>query len=149
MDLPREYQVGFGIEPGAIFLIEKDGDKNEHYFVVLNLDPKTDTAIILVCASTVHQRYPDYIARVERRFGVGTVVHIQAGESAIISRDSTFDCNKIEHPTLEKLRTSVEYKRMRRMGKIEQPILDRLRAAALKSPTLEKKYVPCIKETGA
>jgi hypothetical protein len=146
MEMPREYQVKYGIDSGAVYVIEKDGDKNEHLFVVLNVEPKIDGNVILVCASTIHQRQDGYVSRIEKRFGIGTLVHIEAGESAVIKKDSTFDCNSIYDPTIEELCTSVKYTKIKYAGKIEKIILEQLREATLISPRLKKKYRAYIQD---
>jgi len=149
MDVPREVQVKFGLEAGSIYIIKKDGDVREHFFVVLNINPTSEEVVLLVCASTVHQREPDYLPRIENTFGIETIVHISAGESKIINKDSTFDCNRIYNPTVEQLCTSVEYTKIEYVGKIEEQILEKLRVATLLSPRLKKKYISLIKEDEA
>lgn len=138
-------QVKYGIAAGAVYLIEQDGDKNEHYFVVLNLNPKKDERIILVNATTKYQKENDYVVR--RKFGLDTLVYIQTGDSKVITRESTFNCNSYIDPTLEEMCTSLKFKRLEYTGhKIEKKILEELREATLKSPRLRKKYEAYLKD---
>lgn len=90
MHIPRELQVKFGIAPGAVYVIEKQGDVHEHYFVVLNLNPKDDENIILVSATTKHSNEEAHITRLQ--FGQDTLVKIADSESFVIKRESTFNC---------------------------------------------------------
>jgi hypothetical protein len=145
MDIPREMQVRFGIAPGAVYIIEKDGDVHEHYFVVLNLDPKNDENILLVSATTKHQNEQRYIAL--RQFGESTLVKVGANESAVITKESTFNCNRYIDPTLGDLCNSITMKRVDYIGAVIEPaILEKLREATLQSPLLRAKYRGCLKE---
>jgi hypothetical protein len=138
-------QVRFGIAPGAVYIIEKDGDVHEHYFVVLNLDPKSDENVVLVSATTKHENEQRYIAL--RQFGESTLVKINTNESTVITRESTFNCNRYIAPTLADLCNSITLKRVEYVGAVIEPvILERLREATLLSPRLVTKYRRCLKE---
>ena len=145
MRIPRELQVRFGIAPGAVYVIEKNGDVHEHYFVVLNLDPRQDENILLVSATTKHINEEAYITRLQ--FGQDTLVKIVDSESAVIKKESTFNCNRYIDPTLEQLCSSIHFKRVEYVGGVIEPsILDKLREATLLSPRLRKKYRKYLKD---
>lgn len=135
----------FGIAPGAVYIIERDRDVNEHLFVVLNLNPRTDENIILVSATTKHENEENYIAI--RQFGAETLVKIFDNESSVIKRESTFNCNRYIDPTLDDLCSTLAIKRVEYVGAVIEPtILEKLRQATLLSPRLKHKYKLLIKD---
>jgi bifunctional DNA-binding transcriptional regulator/antitoxin component of YhaV-PrlF toxin-antitoxin module len=141
--IPREVLIRYGIQPGAVFVIQEQNDKKEHYFVVLNQNPKTDHSVILVSATTKHYKEKQYIET--WHFSEDTLVVIEDGQSQIITKKSTFNCNRYRPRSLDKLCTGVDYKLIEYTGKvIEEDILRHLRAATLCSPRLVKKYRPCL-----
>ena len=53
MEVPPEVQIKGTIQPGSVyyFIEETFSSPEPHYFIVVNIDPYSDTIIILVCAS--------------------------------------------------------------------------------------------------
>jgi hypothetical protein len=139
ISIPREIQVRYGIQRGAVFRIQRTHDKKEHYCVVLNDNPSKDPEIILVSATTKHLKERTFNNAWE--FAEDTLVIIEDGQSSAIVRKSTFNCNRYKHPTLNDLCSSVDYKRVEYTGKvIEENIFQELRSAILRSKRLIKRH---------
>ena len=61
MDIPPKIRIPLCIEQGSVFnfFIEFDDSKRQsknRYFVVLNRNPKTDTALIMITSTTQIQK---------------------------------------------------------------------------------------------
>ena len=76
--------------------MEVDGpgrQSKNRYFVVLNRNPKTDTALILVTSTTQVAKRLEFI----KRAGISekTVVFVSDREYKVFTKESAFDCNEV------------------------------------------------------
>jgi len=137
--MPHNIGVEFEIYPAAVYVIEKINDPCEHLYVVLNLEPQIDETIILVNATTQHEKEERYI--VNNKFSQDTLVRIYDGDSGTIRQKSTFNCNRFKVTTKNAMACSDGFIKIDYTGhRIEPSILTRLREATLISPRLDKKY---------
>lgn len=111
MDIPPKIRIPLCIEQGSVFnfFIEFGDSKSQsknRYFVILNRNPKTDTALIMVTSTTQIQKKRDFI----RRAGINgkTIVEIKAKEYCVFSYDSAFNCNEVFEVRMEDLIRKIE-----------------------------------------
>lgn len=139
MNIPRKVGVRLGICEGAIYIIKRQSDLKEHYYVVLNKNPLSDDKVILVSATTQHAK--EVLYNEQNRFRRDTIVKISEYESKYIKQESTFNCVRATPQTLEDLEKSLTFKRVEYTGNIiERDILNRLQEATLRSTRLAKKH---------
>lgn len=145
MDIPREASVQFTLSPGAAYLLAIDGIPKQHYFVVLNYNPQTDEAILLVNATTGFENEAFYV--IGKKLPHETLVCVKKGASKILPENSTFNCNSYKAYTYNEFIGGGGISRLRYMGVIETSILEELRNGFLASPLVKKKHVSIIEQS--
>jgi len=90
MDIPLKIRIPLCIEQGAVFnfRMEIDGPNRQsknRYFVVLNRNPKTDTALVLVTSTTQVAKRKEFV----QRAGITdqTIVSISPNEYPVFTRE--------------------------------------------------------------
>src|SRR3989338_10607810 len=98
MEIPVKIRIALCIEQGAVFNfhMEVEGPKRQsknRYFVVLNRNPKTDTALILVTSTTQIEKRREFV----KRAGINeqTIVSVSPKEYAVFSAESAFNFNNL------------------------------------------------------
>jgi hypothetical protein len=128
-------------EPGTIF-----GNSNAHFGLVINADPKTQRAIVVVCASSQVTKRVEY-ARL-RNFPAATIVIMPEHTNSHFSRQTAFDCNSPEEVDLNVLNQWLE------AGMAEVPrndysitgnILNEIKAGVLISDMVEENIKDMIR----
>ncbi len=103
MEMPNEIVVKVGIQQGQVYnFAPKDGVPN-HYFVVLNKDPKNGDVIHLAPFTTKKANVLKFIKFL--KLDAQTFVELLIGECPFLARpaDSGIDCNRLISPTLDEL----------------------------------------------
>ncbi len=144
MNIPRDAIISHTLEPGATYLLEIDGIPLQHYFVVLNYNPVTDEAIVLVNATTQHTSEAYHIVRTKLPYD--TLVYIPQGQSSILPQASTFNCNVYQAFTKDEMENNPKIRSMTYIGIMEADILNRLRAGFLASPRVRSKHKTVIED---
>lgn len=132
MDFSAEIQMAFKLEEGSVFLFQEESFNSEkpHFFAVLNLKPKDDELLLLVCAVTLSINSWERTANMPDE----TKVHVFPEEYSNFTVPTIFDCNfPIEKPKsllVEKLREG----KLKFLGPVNGELLSKLRAAVLLSP---------------
>lgn len=114
-------------KPGTVF-----GNTNPHLAVVVNFDPNTQKAVVVVCASSQVDRRVNFAKR--RGFPMSTLVRISGGSHSHFGQDTVFDCNTVETIPYELL---VEWcsqqnaEIITRNGIIDQTLLQSIQAGVM------------------
>lgn len=116
---------------------------NYHFYVILNVHPDTDAWLVIAMATSKVDKVKAHMSL--RRLSPDTAVELKPGEYPHFSKPTIFNCNDVDiFPTnVIKGRLEDGLVQFRRCVSIE--VLNRLREAALKSPTLEPKYQKLIR----
>jgi hypothetical protein len=145
MDIPVKVRIPLCIEQGSVFnfRLEVDGANRQsknRYFVVLNRNPKTDTALILVTSTTQIEKRRAFV----RRAGISeqTIVVVSPKEYAVFSAESAFNCNDVIEVSMSELIRKVEDDGSTNYPKIPDSILAKLIVGINQSP----RIAPAVKK---
>ena len=120
-------------EPGTVF-----GNTNPHIAVVVNADPDTQKAVVVVCATSQIDKARNFAAR--RRLSPNTVVCISGGTHPNFGQDTAFKCNNPEVVTFDAL-SSWHIKGLVRLitrrNLVDSRLLDEIRAGVMISDMVE------------
>lgn len=141
MDIPPNIRIPLCIEQGSVFNFFVDfGDSRRQsknrYFVVLNRNPKTDVALILVTSTTQAQKRKEFI----RRSGISekTIVEVKAQEHPIFTSDSAFDCNEVFEVRMSDLIRKIEENGSMNYPRLSHSLLLQIIAGLKESPKVSQ-----------
>ena len=137
MDIPPKVRISLCIEQGSVFnfYIDFDGPKRQsknRYFVVLNRDPKTDVALIMVTSTTQTTKKREFVKRV----GISekTIVTVLPREYSVFTKESAFDCNEIFEINMQDLIRKIEENGSMNYRKMPDKILAKIINGVKESP---------------
>ena len=129
MDIAPKIRIPLCIEQGAVFnfRMEVDGPNRQsknRYFVVLNKNPKTDTALILITSTTQVAKRKEVV----QRAGISekTIVSVSPSEYRVFNNESAFNCNDVIEVHMTDLIRKVEEDGSMNYPKIPEGILAKL-----------------------
>ena len=101
--IPNDAKVALGIRQGQVYNFSPKSGVDNHYFVVLNKNPRNDTEIYLAPFTTKKEKVLNFIEI--NKLGKGTCVEIKKGDCKFLPReDSTvIDCNRLVYTDLARL----------------------------------------------
>ena len=143
-DTYSERRIKSSIVAGSVYYFhEKSIDSpKQHRFIVINIDPSKDTAIILVCASSQIEHFKNLRSNCPNE----TLVEITPMQYSGLTQNSIIDCNKVFPKSIS------EIAKMLSKGKLrEKPIMDIrfvkiLRNGVILSPQIAEEIKPLLKE---
>jgi len=145
MDIPVKIRIALCIEQGAVFnfRMEVDGPKRQsknRYFVVLNRNPKTDTALVLVTSTTQIAKRKEFV----QRAGISeqTIVSVSPKEYSVFTSESAFNCNDVIEVSMDDLIRKVEDDGSMNYPKMPDSIVAKLIIGINESPRIS----PAIKK---
>jgi hypothetical protein len=121
--------------------MEVDGpgrQSKNRYFVVLNRNPKTDTALILVTSTTQVAKRLEFI----KRAGISekTIVFVSDREYKVFTKESVFDCNEVIEVAMSDLIKKIEDNGSMNYPKIPDSILAKLIVGVNESPRVSEAF---------
>ncbi len=141
VDIPLSIRIPLCIEQGCVFnfRIEFDGPKRQsknRYFVVLNKNPKTDTALIMVTSTTQIAKRKEFV----QRAGISerTIVSVTPAEYSVFTRESAFNCNDVIEVKMQDLIRKIEDNGSMNYPKIPDSVLAKLIVGVNESPTISE-----------
>ena len=129
MDIPTDIRLSLCIERGTIvnfsFLGQdpKATPKNR-YFVVVNANPKKDSAIVLVTSTTQIAKKIEYIKRAGLK--EETIVAVSSQEYSAFPRDCAFNCNDTFEYSLKELVKKIDESGSMNYPKLPAGIVSRI-----------------------
>ena len=141
MEIPPKIRIPLCVEQGSVFNFFVDfGDSKRQsknrYFVVLNRNPKTDTALIMVTSTTQIQKKREFV----KRAGISdkTIVEVKTKEHYIFTSDSAFNCNEIFEVNMSDLIKKIEENGSMNYPKLPDDILKRIIVGINESPKISQ-----------
>lgn len=141
MEIPPKIRIPLCVEQGSVFNFFVDfGDSKRQsknrYFVVLNRNPKTDTALIMVTSTTQIQKKREFV----KRAGISdkTIVEVKTKEHYIFTSDSAFNCNEIFEVNMSDLIRKIEENGSMNYPKLPDDILKRIIVGINESPKISQ-----------
>src|SRR5665811_1255957 len=129
MEIPPKIRIPLCVEQGSVFNFFIDfGDSKRQsknrYFVILNRNPKTDIALIMITSTTQIQKKREFV----KRAGISgkTIVEIKAKEYCIFTSDSVFNCNEVFEVNMSDLIKKIEENGSMNYPKLPNNILKRI-----------------------
>lgn len=145
MDISPKIRIPLCIEQGCVynFRLEVDApgrQSKNRYFVVLNRNPKTDTALILVTSTTQVAKRKEFI----QRAGISgqTIVAVSPSQYRVFTSESAFNCNDVVEVSMADLVRKVEENGSMNYPKMPDSILAKLIIGINASPRIS----PAIKK---
>ena len=145
MYIPPKILITTCIEQGSIYhynveLINRDGSKykGDRFFIVLNVNPKTDQVLILVTPTTKIANQQEYIKRVGE--DSDTLVTILPSDFRKLSTESVVNCNSVHEKTLSALIESIEEGGKTFFDKLPRNVVDSLVRGVLKSKQVSNEH---------
>ena len=123
--------------------MEVDGPGRQpknRYFVVLNRNPKTDTALILVTSTTQVAKRKEFVQRAG--ISAQTIVLVSPSEYRVFTNESAFNCNDVVEVSMTDLIRKVEEDGSMNYPKMPDSILAKLIIGINASPRIS----PAIKK---
>ena len=127
------------IETGSVYYFEnKEISSSEpHYYTVLNIRPREEDFLMLVCASS----------RVEKKIRItkclkyppNTLVVVSPHEYPMFKVDSAIDCNSVFEITIQSLADKLEDKKLKLCPIMPRKIVGRLTGGVLESSLTSEK----------
>lgn len=143
IDIPPKVRIPLCIEQGSVFNFHiefaspKRQSKNR-YFVVLNRNPKTDTALVMVTSTTQIAKRREFIKRVG--ISEDTIVAVESAEYAVFRSESVFDCNDVFEVSMQDLIRRIEEDGSMNYPKIPGAILAKLIHGVKESPRVTEAH---------
>ncbi len=141
MDIPPKMRIPLCIEQGCVFNFFLDfGDSKREsknrYFVVLNLNPKTDSALIMVTSTKQIEKKYEFI----KRAGISenTLVKVTPKEYSVFTQESIFNCNDIIEIRIADLINKIEENGSMNYPKITKGLIVKLTRGVKESPLVSE-----------
>lgn len=139
MEISPKVRIPLCIEQGSVFNFHIDFDgtgrqSKNRYFVVVNRNPKTDTALILVTSTTQIAKKKEFV----KRAGISerTIVPVSPKEYLVFSAESAFNCNDVYEVSMQDLIRKIEDTGSMNYPKIPESILAKLITGINESPNV-------------
>ncbi len=135
MEIPAEVQLRATIRAGSVYYFPEFFDRIPHFFIVMNIDPLTDTVIYLLCASSRIQKVYD------RNTGslTETLVEISPSDYEGFNSQSIVDCNEIHTKSLGDLIGKLEEGRLTMKPEMTESLLAKLRLGVFRSKRVPER----------
>jgi hypothetical protein len=147
--IPPEIEIPLCIEQGSIYhyeieLTNRDGStyKGERFFIVLNVNPKTDEVIVLTTITSQIVKQEQFIKVVGE--DPDTLVRISPADFSRLTKDSVVNCNNTYETNLNELIEKIKEGGKIFYEKLPQNLISALTAGVLKStqvPPAHKKLI--------
>lgn len=145
MDMPAEALVAVCIEQGSVYhypveLLNNDGTKyhGDRFFVVLSVNPKTDTVIVLATITTQIENQEKFIKRIGE--SPETLVRIYPSDFSRLSKESAVNCNNIYETSLSELIKKIDGGGKVFFEKLPKNKMDAIVSGALKSGQVSNEH---------
>ena len=141
MDIPPKIRIPLCIEQGCVFnfFIDFGDSKREsknRYFVVLNLNPKTDSVLIMVTSTKQIEKRYEFI----KRAGISenTLVKVTPKEYSVFTQESIFNCNDVIEIGITDLINKIEENGSMNYPKITKALTTKLTRGVKESPLVSE-----------
>lgn len=141
MRIPPEVSIKASIRPGSVYYFPEESfqSSDPHYFIVVNLDPISDVAILLVCASSQLEK-----VRQRRVTCPGeTLVHVNPSQYKGFTKPSVIDCNYVIEKSVDQLVDKLSQGRLQIKPEMDLSLVGTLRSLVVFSSIVSlPKWMP-------
>lgn len=140
--VPNEVKVKIGIEQGCIYNFSPVNNVSNHYYLVLNKNPKQDSEIYLAPFTTKKEKVLKFIEF--RKLDKATFVLLNEKECVFLpyKKEAGIDCNRLLHTEINTLIQLIDNsKGSCNYPKAEKTLLERVligvKASSMVSPNIK------------
>jgi hypothetical protein len=136
VDIPPEVAIKSTIKCGSVYYFPEETLRTvePHYFIVLNMNPLEDMAIILACSSSRIEK-----VKARRRFlSPSTLVEISPVEYPDFTVPSIIDCNFVLEKTITQLVEKLASNRLRLKTEMNKETMERIRNGVKNSVLVDR-----------
>jgi len=140
MDIPACIQILASIRTGSVYYFEEESfpSREPHYFIVLNKNPRTDSLLILVCASSQVEKRKEIAKRLG--FSPETLVVISPSDFSLFKKQTIIDCNRALEKTSQSLIEKLEQGKLKICTElVPSSIVEKLIKGVLAARKYQKK----------
>ena len=137
MEIPPSIKIPLCVEQGCVFnfFLDFNDSKREsknRYFVVLNLNPKTDSVLVMVTSTKQIDKKYEFI----KRAGISedTLVKVTPKEYSTFTLESVFNCNDVIEIGIDDLIKKIEEDGSMNYPKMNKDLIMKLVKGVKESP---------------
>lgn len=148
-DVPPDVAIKATIRPGSVYYIKHEAithSEDFHYFIVINLDPINEDAIILVCSTT--RKYKVAIRYPQTKFPPETLIKITPDEYSGFSYTSIIDCNQVYPDSINGLINRLAGGNLILKPEMDVALVERIRLGVLASPRTSEEVKELLRDKG-
>jgi hypothetical protein len=134
--IPLEIQIRSTIRVGSVYYFPEITFESlqPHYFVVINIDPKSDTVVLLVCSSQIEKTQ-----RRRQTCPCETLVEITPDQYPDFRVPSIIDCNYVIERSINQLIGKLLQKTLRMKTEMALSLVKQLVEGVIRSPMVERR----------
>jgi hypothetical protein len=139
--IPNKEKVHFGIEQGSVYNFSPETAVENHYYVVLNKNPKIDDELFLVNFTSKKEKTLAFIK--QRNFDIKTCVETSNSECLFLpkNKEGCINCNFVKKYDIQKMIDLIDSSNGScNYPKIPQPVLERV-INGVKLSKMVEKYI--------
>jgi hypothetical protein len=144
VEIPPEIQIKSTIRVGSVYYFKEEAlsSSQPHYFIVLNIKPRKDTVILLVCASSQIEK----VIKRRRTCPSNTLIKISPAQYPDFKFPSIIDCNIVFERTIDQLIEKLTNKKLRLKTEMKPDLVKKLRQGVFASPLIENRIKSLLNE---
>ena len=143
-DSYSERHIKSTITAGSVYYFyEKSIDSPKpHRFIVLNIDPLKDTAVVLVCASS----QVEYFKKLRSNCPNETVIEITPLQYSGFTKNSIIDCNDVIPKSINEIAKMLSKGKLQEKPTMDIRLVRKLRQGVILSPMVAKEIQLLLRE---
>lgn len=147
VDIPPEVAIKATLGPGSVYYFPEESlhSPEPHYFIVVNVDPLNDTAIILACSSSKIDKVKDR----RKAFPNITLVEINPEQYEDFSLHSIIDCNVIFEKLVSQIIEKLSNGNLQLKKEMDLSLVDSIRKGIIASPLVENRIKDTLRIPGS
>lgn len=148
MQFTNEQRIALLVKTGILIRFSAGtifGNTNPHFAVVVNSDPRTQEAVVVVCATSQIDKLVRFVQ--VRNFPQHTVVRIKGGTQPHFGKDTAFDCNRPEKVQFKQLAKWLNANLIEipiNNTNVDTKLLDEIRAGIVISEMVEQDIIDML-----
>jgi hypothetical protein len=134
--IPPEIQIRSTIRVGSVYYFPETTFESlqPHYFVVINIDPQSDTVVLLVCSSQIEKA-----RRRRQTCPCETLVEITPAQYPDFRVPSIVDCNYVMEKSINQLIEKLSKQTLQMKTEMDLSLVKQLVEGVIRSPVVERR----------
>jgi hypothetical protein len=137
VEIPPEIAIKSTIQPGSVYYFPEESlhSTEPHYFVVININPLNDSAIILTCSSSKIEK----VKSRRKSCPSVTLIEINPIQYPDFSIQSIIDCNVIFEKSISQIVEKLSSGNLRLKTEMDLSLVNSIRKGIMASPLIENR----------